>query len=316
MSSPTTAAKCLMSVALLAVAGAATGCGGSSMRESAASPPAFGGGGDAQAAPPAPSEGGDFEGEADAPPPAAEATAPSQQPQGGAERRSREEAPRDPSSRPGLGTSWGETRNSRITTVGFERADRSTPFVTASLFYNDAEGARSMAAGGPMLPQRRIDVGDGVVSVGLRDGDSGRFLTGFETAGRDYVVGEAGQRYVIVVQNNSSMRMEVVVSVDGLDVIDGRPAGFNKRGYLVDGHGTLEIDGFRQSEDAVAAFRFGSVRDSYAANKKSADARNVGVIGLALFHERGQTPALWREEVRTRQNADPFPARFATPPGG
>jgi hypothetical protein len=224
--------------------------------------------------------------------------------------------PREPSARPGLGTSWGETRGSRITTTPFQRADASTPFVTASMFYNDSEGARAMAGGSPMLPQRRIDVGDGVVSMGLKDGDSGRFLTGFESAGRDYVVGEAGQRYVIVIQNNSSLRLEVVVSVDGLDVIDGKPAGFAKRGYLVDGGGTLEVDGFRQSEDAVAAFRFGSVRDSYAANNKKGDARNVGVIGVALFHERGSTPALWRDEVRRRKDADPFPGRFATPPGG
>lgn len=227
----------------------------------------------------------------------------------------KKEQPADPSARPGLGTSWGETRSSQITTTPFNRADPSTPFVTASMFYNDAEGARAMAGGSPMLPQRRIDVGDGVVSMGLKDGDSGRFLTGFESAGRDYVVGEAGQRYVIVVQNNSSLRLEVVVSVDGLDVVDGKPAGFGKRGYLIEPQGTLEVDGFRQSESAVAAFRFGSVRNSYAANNKKGDARNVGVIGLALFHERGTTPALWRDEVRRRKDANPFPQEFAQPPG-
>ncbi len=27
--------------------------------------------------------------------------------------------------------------------------------------------------------------------------------------------------------------MEVVLSVDGLDVIDGRPASFRKRGYII-----------------------------------------------------------------------------------
>ncbi len=319
MSTPKTPASCLMSVALLAMTAlSAVGCAGSAPApESPATPPAFEVGNDSaksSAPPPAQAPGDDSSPHEESEAPAtgrAEATR-------GAEGRRRDaDAPaREPAARPGLGTAWGETRSSRITTIPFQRADSMTPFVTASLFYNDGEGARAMAGGGPMMPQRRVDVGDGVVTVGLRDGDSGRFLTGFETAGRDYVVGEAGQRYEIVLQNNSSMRMEVVVSVDGLDVIDGRAAGFGKRGYLVDGHGTLEIDGFRQSEEAVAAFRFGSVRDAYAANKKSADARNVGVIGVALFHERGQTPALWRDEVRTRHDADPFPGRFATPPGG
>jgi hypothetical protein len=243
---------------------------------------------------------------ADAPAPA-EAAAPAAPAKEGAPSR------RAPETRPGLGTEWGETRHSRITTTPFHRADASTPFATTAVFYNDAQGGRAMAAGGAMLPQRAIDVGDGIVTFGLRDGDSGRFLSGFESSGRDYVIGEAGQRYVIVVQNQSPLRIEVVVSVDGLDVIDGRPGSFAKRGYLVDGHATLEIDGFRQSEEAVAAFRFGSVRDSYA-NQKSGEARNVGVIGVALFHEQGSSPAGWREEARRRHGADPFPGRFATPP--
>jgi hypothetical protein len=114
-------------------------------------------------------------------------------------------------------------------------------------------------------------------------------------------------------RNLTPNRLECVVSVDGLDVLDGQPAAFAKRGYLVDPHGELEIDGFRQSMDTVAAFRFGSVRGSYA-SLKHGDSRNVGVIGVALFHERGTTP--WTpDEVRRRQDANPFPGQFATPPG-
>src|SRR5205814_9322399 len=43
------------------------------------------------------------------------------------------------------------------------------------------------------------------------------------------VVGEEGRRYSIVVRNRSDFRLEIVLSVDGLDVIDGRPASFRKR---------------------------------------------------------------------------------------
>lgn len=296
---------------VLALGGALVGCGGSSgapmsAKSVEASPPG-GAMGYPQAAPSEPSgrfdaaesEAGDAAAPSPAAPPPPESAA--------------REAPRA-EQRPGLGTEWGETRHSRITTVPFHRADPSTPFATAAVFYNDRQGARAMAEGTSPTPQRAVPVGDGIVTFGLREGDSGRFLNGFEAGGRDYVIGEAGQRYVIVVQNHAPMRIEVVVSVDGLDVIDGRPASFGKRGYLVDAHGTLEIDGFRQSEEEVAAFRFGSVRDSYA-NKKSGDARNVGVIGVALFHEQGSTPALWRDEAHRRHEADPFPGRFATPPG-
>ncbi len=64
--------------------------------------------------------------------------------------------------------------------------------------------------------------------------------------------------------------------------------------------------------DAVAAFRFGPVRESYA-NEKYHDTRNVGVIGIALFNEIGTNPWTWNE-VRRRLRANPFPGQFATPP--
>ena len=295
---------------ILAIGGALAGCGGAAGVKSSApgAPPSepVSMGYPQQQAPAAEADAG----------PAASPASPPPPPMGGADRAMKEEpAKKSAESRPGLGTSWGETRNSRITTVPFHRADATTPFATASLFYNDAEGARAMAAGQSTSAQRNIDVGGGIVTFGLKDGDSGRFLNGFEASGRDYVVGEAGQRYVIVVQNHAPSRIEVVVSVDGLDVIDGRAAGFNKRGYLVEGNGQLEIDGFRQSEEAVAAFRFGSVRGSYANQKKDGDARNVGVIGVALFHERGTDPFNWNSEAHIRHDANPFPGQFATPPG-
>ncbi len=107
--------------------------------------------------------------------------------------------------------------------------------------------------------------------------------------------------------------MEVVLSVDGLDVMDGRAASFRKRGYLLRPNGIVKVDGFRQSNEAVAAFRFSSVSGSYA-NLKHGDTRNVGVIGVAVFHEYGTNP-LDLTEARRRLRADPFPGRtFASPP--
>jgi hypothetical protein len=38
------------------------------------------------------------------------------------------------------------------------------------------------------------------------------------------------------------------------------------------------------------------------------------VIGLAIFHEMGTEPMSDRE-VQKRLRANPFPSRFATPPG-
>ncbi|MFN2541066.1 MAG: hypothetical protein ABR514_02710 [Chthoniobacterales bacterium] len=218
-----------------------------------------------------------------------------------------------PTDRPGLGTKWGERRESRVGVAYFERARPSHPLATAAIYYNDAEGIRAMvgAVAGrrswPVLPART----QSLISVGLKD-ESGRFLPGLIVGDRWFVVGEEGRRYSIVVRNNTDFRFEVVLTVDGLDVIDGRKASVRKPGYIVNPRVQLKVDGFRQSTEAVAAFRFSPVRESYAAEKYH-ETKNVGVIGVAVFNERGTYP--WtNEEVERRLKANPFPGRFATPP--
>lgn len=129
--------------------------------------------------------------------------------------------------------------------------------------------------------------------------DSGRILPTFSHGGRMYALGTLGQRYVLRVRNGSGRRIEVVASVDGLDVVDGRAAAFGKRGYLVEPYGEVTIDGYRLSQGAVAAFRFSSVPRSYAARK--GDARDVGVIGVAIFPERPR----WRP---------PYPVPYSRAP--
>lgn len=113
----------------------------------------------------------------------------------------------------------------------------------------------------------------------------GRPVRTFAHDGETHVLGHAGDRYLLRVLNRSGRRVEAVVSVDGLDVIDGQPADFStKRGYLVPAYGHVDIEGWRVSAREAAAFRFGAVSESYAA--KTGNARNVGVIGVAVFPER------------------------------
>lgn len=114
--------------------------------------------------------------------------------------------------------------------------------------------------------------------------ENGQPLRSFMQNGRTFILGQRGERYLLRVRNQTGRRIEAVVSVDGRDVLDGRPASYDRRGYLVDAYGDLTIDGFRISQESVAAFRFSSVPESYAS--RMGGARNVGVIGLAVFAER------------------------------
>lgn len=114
--------------------------------------------------------------------------------------------------------------------------------------------------------------------------ENGDTLPTYASRDRFYVQGNAGERYIIRVTNPTGRRVEAVVSIDGLDVIDGEDGDLRKRGYVVPPYGEVRIEGFRTSTSDVATFRFNSVNDSYA-NKKG-KARNVGVIAVAIFEEQ------------------------------
>lgn len=214
-----------------------------------------------------------------------------------------------PESRPGLGTGWGEERDSQVRSTSFVRSNSSRPDGVDAVYYNDREGVDAMIAyeGGSRSSGGGLrKMAGGLVSVGVK-GAGGGYLKSILAGGKRFVVGERGERYEIVVRNETDERVEVVLSVDGLDVIDGRSASYRKNGYVVYSGDTLVVDGFRTSSSTVAAFRFSSVDRSYAALKHG-DTRNVGVIGVAAFTERNP-------ERDKRKAANPFPgSRWAAPP--
>jgi hypothetical protein len=222
-----------------------------------------------------------------------------------------------PKTRPGLGTEWGEARESHIVDVSFLRDDPVAPFAQAQLYYNDWQGVQALAAyhGGQRFHE--YGAAGGAITVSIR-GDGGDALDAMNVGDRTYVIGQQGERYSIVIANHTARTFEAVATVDGLDVMNGEPGSYDNRGYVVGPYGNLSIDGFRQSHEAVASFRFAKVADSYAAQRGSA--RNVGVIGVAFFAQRGDdwSRASNRADLRLRDTASPFPAdtsgRFAPPP--
>jgi len=212
-------------------------------------------------------------------------------------------------SRPGLGTAYGEHRRSNVESVEFRRAEPNTPDVVFSIRYDDVEGVRAAARtkGSRAFTDEAIHHHAGL-SFALLD-DHGRILPAAALGAQLWAIGEPNARYSLAVANDTNSAFEVVASVDGLDVIDGRPADFGSRGYIVDAFSSVVIEGWRTSEDAVAAFRFSTIEDSYA--ERTGDGRNVGVIGAAFFREAPRAWEQWRppEESWRRDRAEPFPGR-------
>lgn len=214
-------------------------------------------------------------------------------------------APPTPSDRPGLATRAGHRQSSTVNTVAFYRKG-STPDAIDTFHYNDERGAEAMIdlAGGGRRRSGLFPAANQLLRVGLEDRRRS-VLPRYETDGRRVVIGQSGQAYVIVLENRSSQRQEVVVSVDGLDVMTGRAASLSGRGYVIEPGATLRIRGFREDSSSVREFRFGSVADSAAAAR--GQAANVGVIGLAVFAEdEAAAREAQRQEQARRDRASAF----------
>ena len=102
--------------------------------------------------------------------------------------------------------------------------------------------------------------------------------------GRHYIESRQGTEYSIEITNRNWYRVEVVASVDGLGVINGKPASKSDTGYVIPAYGTFRIKGYRKDNIEVGAFKFTSQGGSYATSKGSED--NVGVIAIAVYKEK------------------------------
>lgn len=136
------------------------------------------------------------------------------------------------------------------------------------------------------------------LDVEVFDRHSGALLPMYRHRGELYVAGEPGHEYEIRLRNRGGGRVLAVTSVDGVNVLSGRTAAADQRGYVLDGWSSASIDGWRKSLNEVAAFYFTRLKDSYAARTGRPD--HVGVIGVAMFREREIEPPYAESMARER----------------
>lgn len=193
--------------------------------------------------------------------------------------------------RPGLGTQLGHELHDSTRPASFFKAAHGQPDAVATFHYNDDEGAKLMAAQLGRATRRggSFELAPGrlrarVVTAGWQSAT----LPHYRAGGKVFVAGQPGDRYEIHFENTGKERVMLVVSVDGLDVLSGRPASTRNPGYVVEPGATLVVNGMK-SGGKLRSLLFASVAESQAATAfGERGARNVGVIGTALFVEDAQ----------------------------
>ena len=140
------------------------------------------------------------------------------------------------------------------------------------------------------------------VTIDVYDRTQGETLAIHPLDSQRYVVGTPGHEYAIRIRNETSRRILAVTSVDGVNVVTGETAAPEQSGYVIEAGGSVEIAGWRRSLERTSAFYFTDLGDSYAA--RTGRPRNVGVIGVAVFHElvRPMISSLLRDKVLAHEN--------------
>ncbi|CAM6054486.1 unnamed protein product [Sphagnum tenellum] len=119
----------------------------------------------------------------------------------------------------------------------------------------------------------------------------GRSVTEYVHRDQTFIEGRGGSNYEIQFFNHNSFNVEVILSVDGLSVTDGKAAGPLSNGYVVQAGSQIQVPGWTLDNAQVAAFAFASAKGgSYVEQIGGADV-NKGIIGALVYKEKVVPPS-------------------------
>jgi hypothetical protein len=146
--------------------------------------------------------------------------------------------------------------------------------------------------------QRAVPSVGSLANVSVIDRSTGRTLPVYRYRGEYWVAGNPGSKYSVAVNNRLGERVLAVMSVDGVNIMNGETASTDQTGYVFNRYQRYEVAGWRKSDQEIAAFTFVASPRSYAERTGRPD--NVGTIGVALFREKYEPPRYVEPQPRYR----------------
>ena len=134
-----------------------------------------------------------------------------------------------------------------------------------------------------------------VVDVQLQvDGDAAPLYVSPNGDRRHYFEAFAGRNYSVVLRNNSGRRVGVLLTVDGLNVVNGEVTRLasDEPMYVLGPWESATIRGWRSSMDEVRRFVFVDEKRSYASRTGQANS-DMGWIRVLAFREQQPVAYFW-----------------------
>lgn len=203
-----------------------------------------------------------------------------------------------------LGTQWGDGIESHVQSVSLERVS-SNPTDIITIEYS-AHPYKGKAISEIMLNQ-------GQIGMAILDDHNHKLSLIKQQNSGVKLQGNIGQSYQLYYHNYSNKTFEVIATVDGLDVINGKAGSLSNNGYILNPYDTLLIKGFRKSNSEVASFTFSNSANAYANHTDEGSPNNIGVIGTAIFQLKDNS--FHRQQIKPNAfPADNTNNSYAKPP--
>lgn len=115
---------------------------------------------------------------------------------------------------------------------------------------------------------------------------NGKSIKRFSHEGKLFIEGHHDSEYAIRVQNNTNRRVLAILSVDGVNVVNGTEAKEASTGYVIAAYGAITVKGFRESNDHIGTFKFSTKEKSYTKTTATGSMQDCGVIGCMIVEEK------------------------------
>jgi len=102
--------------------------------------------------------------------------------------------------------------------------------------------------------------------------------------GKTFIEAKAGTEYEIHVKTSAYKRYLAIISVDGVNVLDGTVASNKGPGYVFTAATPLKLKGYRYSDSEVGAFKF-CIKEESTVKEQTSVSANCGVIGVCIVEE-------------------------------